>query len=389
MLRALCLAMTIFVLPLVPASADEGPNLGANAALKYWQAFAQLPKFTDAEQKKLVADCLTMPLDAHARELVTRADYALLMMYRGAALPRCNWAIGSEEGIRALLPHLQAARVLTSLACLRARIRFEEGRNAEAIEDIVAGMTVARHASHDGILIPVLVRYVTEQRMGEALALYLPKLSVGAIKDLQTRLDALPPGGSPASAMKFEDKFGMDWLVRDVRAAKDKESLLDFLGQLCGSPEKGRAFLEGCGGTVDGVLKFVEETRACYERMGTKLDLPLDQFEQEYNREVEKQAGNPVFTTLFPGLDRVRVAQARADVRRALLSAALAVQLDGPDALKNHPDPVGGGSFEYVAFDGGFELRSRWKMDEKLPSRWQLDTDFNKPPVLIVGLRGK
>ena len=381
--------MTIFALPLGYASADAPPDLGANAALKYWQAFAQLPRITDAEQKKLVADCLIMPLDAHAREIVTQADHALLMMHRGAALPRCNWGIGSEEGIRALLPHPQAARVLASLACLRARLRFEDGRNAEAIEDIVAGMTLGRHISQDGLLIPVLFRQVIEHRMTETLARYLPRLDARIIKELKTRLEALPPGGSPATAMKFEDKFTMDWLVREVKDANDKNSLPAFLGELCSSPEKGRAFLEECGGTVEGVLKFVEETRACYVLMATTLDLPLDQFEQEYNREVKKQAGNPVFKLLFPDMFKVRWAQARADVHRALLSAALSVQLDGRDGLKSHPDPVARGSFEDVAFEGGYELRSRWKMDDKVPSRWQLDEDFNKPPVLTVGLRGK
>src|SRR5262249_35644276 len=58
--RALCLALTLLVLPLGYASADAPPDLGANAALKYWQAFATLPKLTEAEQTKLTAECLTM-----------------------------------------------------------------------------------------------------------------------------------------------------------------------------------------------------------------------------------------------------------------------------------------------------------------------------------------
>ena len=119
MLRALSLAMTILVLPLGYASADAPLDLGANAALKYWQAFAQLPKFTDAQEHKLNAEYLTMPLDAHAREIVTRADYALRMMHRAAALPRCDWGLGYEDGIELLLPHAQAARTLSTLACLR------------------------------------------------------------------------------------------------------------------------------------------------------------------------------------------------------------------------------------------------------------------------------
>ena len=114
MLRALCLATTILVLTVGDTHADAPPNPGANAALKYWQAFATLPKFTDAEGQKLNAESLTIPLDAQARELVTRAEYSLQMIHRGAALPRCDWGIGHEEGIHVRLPQGPAARVLTA-----------------------------------------------------------------------------------------------------------------------------------------------------------------------------------------------------------------------------------------------------------------------------------
>ena len=72
MLRALCLAMTILVVPVEVASAAAPSDLGANAALKYWQAFSALPKFTDAEQTK-IHEYLTAPLDEHAREIVSQA----------------------------------------------------------------------------------------------------------------------------------------------------------------------------------------------------------------------------------------------------------------------------------------------------------------------------
>jgi hypothetical protein len=388
MLRALGLAMTILVLPLEFASADAPPDLGVNAALKYWQGFASLPAFTEAEQKKL-GECLTMPLDAQARQTVTKARYALEMMRRGAALPRCDWGIGYEEGVGTLLPYAPAARLTANLACLRARMRFEEGRSADAIDDVVAAMTLGRRVSLDGINSMVLTSYAIEHRMSEVLALYVPKLDAKMIKALKKRLDALPPGGSPATALKFEEQFALDWLVSKIKEAKDKESLLTLLSQLCDSPEKGRAFFKECGGTAEGVLKFAEETRQCYARMAKKLDLSLDQFEKEWDREVKKQAGNQVFNWIFPALHKVRLAQLRADVRRALLSAAFAVQLDGRDALKNHSDPVVGGPFDYVAFEGGFELRSKWKLDDKLRSKWKLDEQFAKPLALTVGQRGK
>jgi len=386
MLRALFLAMTILVLPVGSASADAPSNLGSNAALKLWQAFAQLPKVTGPEEHKLNAESLTMPLDAQTREIVTKADYALRMMHRAAALPHCDWGLDYEEGIDLLLPHAQAARMLSNLACLRARIRFEEGRNAEAIEDIVDAMTVGRHVSMDGSLITILVNYAIEHRTGETLALYLPKLNAEAIKGLKTRLKALPPCGTPAAGLvPFEEKTGLDWLIRKVKEPKDKESLVAFLSSLCGRPgdspeqsrERARTFLTECGGTAEGVVKFAEETRPCYSRMAKMLDLPMNQFETEFQSEATKQSANAVFKLFFPPVSHLRLSQARADVRRALLATALDVQLDGPDALKNHPDPVAGGPFEMVAFEGGYELHSNFK-----PTN-------DKPWVLIVGKHGK
>jgi len=44
--------------------------------------------------------------------------------------------------------------------------------------------------------------------------------------------------------------------------------------------------------------------------------------------------------------------------------------------LKKHPDPIAGEPFEYAGFDGGFELRSKWKPGDK-------------PMTLTVGRHGK
>jgi hypothetical protein len=389
MLRAVCLATTLLVWALRPVAAEGPSDLDANAALKYWQGFAQLPNFSDADQRKLMAECLTMPLDAEARGLAAKADYALLMLHRGAALRECDWAVGPEEGIRALLPHASAARVMVPLACLRARVRFEDGRTAEAVNDMVDAMTLSRHISRDGLLIAVLFGYSLEQRVTETLALSLPKLDAATVSDLRARIDALPAGGSLATAMELEERFTLDWFAREAREANARGGLLPFLNEFCGEPGKGRAFLEGCGGDLVGVLRRVEQTRPCYRQMATKLDLPADRFEGEFDREAEGQAGNPVFTLLFPDLRKVAWASTRARVRRALLKAALAIRLGGPDALKDHPDPIVGGPFEYVPLEGGFELHSRLKMNEKLPAKWQSDEAFNKPVVLIVGPRGR
>ena len=41
----------------------------------------------------------------------------------------------------------------------------------------------------------------------------------------------------------------------------------------------------------------------------------------------------------------------------ALLSTALDITIEGADAVKRHADPVAGGPFGYVLFEGALELR--------------------------------
>jgi hypothetical protein len=383
MMRAWSPAFTFLLILGHSGFAEARAESDGNAALKYWQAFATLPTFNDAESKKL-AEVLSTPLDDLARKIVSDADYSLRMMHRAAAQPRCDWGVSHEEGIFTRLPQGNAARVLASVACLRARMRFEAGQNGEAVDDLIAGMALGRHCSLSGTNIMLLVGYGIEHRMTDVLALELPRLNVNAIPDLKSRLAALPAGMSMVQATESEEKSYLDWFVRTVKKARDKDALVASLafigngpeGQPTASREKTQAFIEQCGGTADAIVQRAEETHAAYGETVKMLALPLDQFEKEFERNAKKYADNPVYQVFFPAMINVRRAVARMEVRRALLSAALTVRQQGPEALKNHPDPVGGGPFEYRPFAGGFELRSRLKGRD------------DKPVTLTVGKPG-
>jgi hypothetical protein len=261
-------------------------------------------------------------------------------------------------------------------------MRFAEGKNAEAIDDVVAALTLGRHVSLDGSLIGVLVGYAIEAKVNETLAAFLPKLDARELADLKRRLDALPAGNRPALAIRQCEENTIDWLIQKVKGAKDKESLIAMLVFVGLSEEKpgdvnarARDFVAACGGSAEGVIRFAEETRPSYALMARILDLPPDQFEREFKLESTKQANNPVFKVFFPAMKKVREAQDRAEIRHALFAAALAVVRDGQGALDAHPEPISGGSFEYTAFEGGFELRSKFKMAD------------GKPLTLTVGQR--
>jgi hypothetical protein len=123
--------------------------------------------------------------------------------------------------------------------------------------------------------------------------------------------------------MRTEEKSFLDWFVRKVKETNDTESLLALLSAVSqiselertglDPAEKGRAFLKECGGTADGVLKYAEETRPYFALMAKKLDLPLNQFEKEFNREEDASLQPRVHGVLCslppnpscPGADRL------------------------------------------------------------------------------------
>jgi hypothetical protein len=385
--RAICLALAVLALFLrsTPAKADL-PDPGANAALKYWQAFATLPRFTAAEQDKLMAERVSLPLDAQLRHMLEGAKYSLDMMRRGAVLPRCEWAIGwADEGLGNLLPYLDGASQLSALACLRARIQFEEGQSLEAANDVLAAMTMSRHITVDGSLPSFVTSHAIERRLSELLARYLPRLDAATLKHLKKRLAALPAVGSLADAVRQEQFLETGWFVRKIKEAKDEASALAFLRSVWGSPDESRALIADCGGTAARVVKYTEELRSWYPTLAKQMDLPLDQFEKQQEAAALKLAANPMYKRFVPAIVRCRWLEAQAQVRRSLLLAALAVQLDGRAALKNHTDPVVGGSFDYVGFEGGFELSSKWRLGENPRSKWYVPSE---PLVLLVG-RGR
>src|SRR5262249_3802905 len=138
--------------PAVAEAPDAKPNLGDNAALKYWTAFGLLPTL-DQNQQKLLGQWNTAPLDEAARQLIDRSRGSLLYLHRGAKLRRCDWSVDYEDGIRLVLPYLSKSRNLASLAALHARHEFEQGHWRAGAEDVTALLQLARHLETDPPLI--------------------------------------------------------------------------------------------------------------------------------------------------------------------------------------------------------------------------------------------
>jgi hypothetical protein len=357
-----------FVLANQPASGGKF-DLNANAALHYWRAAACLPSLTEKEQDRLGQDAVTVPLDDWAKKVVADSDTALREMHYGAGLRDCAWGVSIQDGVFAQLNEMRGVRLLAGVACLRSRLRFEAGQTASALDDIVDTLIMGRHASQGSSIIALLVNFATEARATVVLAAYLPKLDPATLKALDARLNKLPAPQTLADALlKFELPGGLEWFIRQVKTKKNRAELLSFLQEIDPkeSPAKLEEFLKESGDSVDGVLRFAEEAGAAYPAWAGKINLPRDQFEAEYAKFAKStRAANPVLKLLFPELQKCRQSVGRFEALVAMRKAAIDIQLNGPDVVKQHPDPCGHGPLQYVAVDGGYELRSQLLVLEK------------------------
>ena len=358
-----------FVVPLVglalgaPAPAQTPAKGDANAALKYWTAFALMPTLNE-EEGKLVQDWDKVPLDAAALKVIDQSKNSLVYLHRGAALAKCDWAPNYEDGMRLLLPHLAKARNLAQLAALRARHQFEQGNPRAGMADVIALLRFARHIETDPIMINQLVGYVIEGMATHAAAPHLPAAKA-TLADVATTLDRLPAGPTVAQMLTQERENFHGWIIRELRAADQARpgSWKDVWAEVTGevNREGGKpAEAVRAVGSLDEAVKIVEGLNPVYTELIKLADRPWKEFEAGHAELLKKaRAENPVAGAVLPAVDKVAATKRRADVRLALFKAAVAVVQGGPEKVKEHKDPFGDGPFEYKAVDGGFELKSK------------------------------
>jgi hypothetical protein len=352
--------MTAIVEP--PAQSEE-PTV---AALKYWQAFAQLPPRDEAQQRRL-ADWKITPLDQAARKLAADGDKSMLYLRRGASRPRCDWSLDYEDGVGLLLPHLDKARTLALLTCLRARIALADGQPGREVNNLLAAMTLARHVS-DPIMICQLVDYSMESHAGEAIALMLPMLDAATVKKVAERLDSLPAAAKLEKTIVTERDFFGGWAIRWLKEMEHNGER-DIRGKvrelLVGSEDTAEVLKLVDDASAKRLVEALESLKPFYEEQRRLVALPRDQFKAAWPAFEKKQSANPLARLMLPALTKVVDARDRATAKLELLKAAVDVTRDGKTALEKHRDPFGVGPFVYVGRSNGFELRSALEIDGK------------------------
>jgi hypothetical protein len=362
----LLLALALFSCHSREALAQNAkPDVGANAAMKYWQAFALMPVL-DSEEEKLLHAGNTAAREADVAKLLKKSEMSLNYLHRGAKLQLCDWSLDYDQGIFLPLPYAGKSRALARLAALDARHEFKQGHWKTGWEDVIAQLKLARHVEADPIMILQLVGYGIETTAIETAAPYLTELKSAVVESPSAEVDALPGRPTIGQMLLKEKEVGPIWLIHAIRKAEQaepgswQEVWKQALGPGIEGPKDQYEAMVQSAKTPEQAIKKLEEILPLYVELANLVALPWNQFDARYSEFAERaKAGNVLAGLFVPGIDRLMAAQRRSEAEMAIFKAAFGVVQGGSDKVKDFKDPFGDGPLEYRALEKGFELKSK------------------------------
>ncbi len=393
-IQLICLSFAILIgiaLGLVtivtPTTGAEPFRTDINPALQYSHAFILTPDLAAADRDYLFnSEWRGQKLPERFGALIARYDNQFRLLHQAAhSTVPCDWGLDLTQGPLTLLPHLARIKAVSQAARLRAMWKLQQGRPADARDDLLAAFALARNASRDGTFIAALVQIASESIICSAIAENFHQFPTETLKQLIDGFDAAPPRGTVAACVLTEKAFFPDWLIGRITDLQKEfpgndARVMAAAHELCASlegPPEGETNQVGVpfwdqvtkasGGTSEGVLKLIRDSELLYPRVAEILNLPPASYAarmKDFAADVKKSS-NPFVALIFPAYERTRPKEFAALVRLAFVRAAIEYRLRGEDGLKNVIDPCGNGPFSFRRFffdgiDRGFELKSAY-----------------------------
>jgi len=358
-----------------------------NPALQYYQAFLLAPDLPQADRDYLFTnEWRGQKLPERFGYLVASFDNQFKLVRQGArATVSCDWGIDMNPGPATLLPHLARIKAIVQAARLRSLWHLQQGRPADARDDLVAAFALGRNAARDGVLISALVQIAVENIVCVTVAENWHLFSPEILKQLADGISVAPPRVTMAACVPMEKSSFLDWLADRILELQ-KENPGNDAAVMSGTRELIERFegadearlnptlpslweqvSKAAGGGSDGVVKLLRGEEMLYERLAAILALPPLEYEgqaKQFNAEIQKST-NPFVALTFPDFEKARQKEFAILVELAMVRAAVEYRLHGEPGLKSVADPCGHGpfSFERFSFDGvdrGFQLKSAY-----------------------------
>jgi hypothetical protein len=331
-----------------------------NAAPIYRRAFALIPEKDQKEYFSIREEEIAQRAD-NLMALLERGRSALEELHRGAQLAACDWEFPlSSSGFMESMQVHGKARQVAILACLRAAVAFQEGRDSDAFEDLLDVLVLARHIGTGGLYVYGLVQFAIEQTVIGIASPFVPRQAPATLAAAMARLDAKPPPISLPEAAQAEKAFFLATSPAEFREVPPDE-LPDTLQKLY-SPARAEAILAITGGDQERLFDLVAATAPRFDDLAAIYRLPWADIEPALAAFcTAHETTNPFALVILEQAERLRPGWEKATVFRALFRAALAVAWGGDEQLGSIQDPFGDGPFAYQAVAGGFELESRYQ----------------------------
>jgi hypothetical protein len=230
----LLVLLTLFSTSLV-ADQTKMPPETRNAALRYWQAFAELKdpppnQGLQQEMEKVLSG--EAPWDeAKLGGIVAANEISLGIMQRATKLPDCDWGVEYSRGPEASIAFVPRAHVLARLNMLRGIREMANGQSPAAVDTWIAGIHFAQDLTKGGSLIFSLTAksvLVIEMRTltAEVKQGRLTKAQTG---QLYATVSALPDDGFDWGFAWEMDEVGTDVFFAEQQRSKQPESFFESL----------------------------------------------------------------------------------------------------------------------------------------------------------------
>ncbi len=416
-LKLIALALPLAAASICRAEGEPETN-NINPALLYFQAFEVAPKLTEADSEYFDHPWQLQRLPEKFGDLVARHDNEFKLLRKAARSDApCDWGVDLSEGPETLLPQLARCKAAAIAARLRVEWDGQHGRSADAREDFLAALALARNISRDGTLISTLVQFASESILCTTLAESFGQFSPQDLQLIGQGFTALPPH-TLSECIPAELSMTKNWVLRQLQQlqqnnagddAKTLSALYQKLTGLLEADEKQprtiplnkdinpsewwQQLTQAAGGTSDGVVKLIlQSADVLAPKLAAVLELPYSQFTDgmaQFKAEVE-QSPNPYFSRfLLPAWEKAKRREFRVQVWRAMAQAAIQYKLHGEAGLANVPDPAGSGPFAFRRFvfqgvDRGFELKSAIDTGNGWPDAL-IFVEKEGPPFYVVG----
>jgi hypothetical protein len=359
-----------------------------NPALLYGRAFLLAPDLAQADSDYLLTNNWQgQRLPERVGKLLAQYnnEFKLVRQAAHSTVP-CDWGIDMSAGPATLLPGLARIKAVSVTTRLRVQWHLKNGREADACEELLAALVLARNASRDGTLISILVQIASEAINCSTIAANFGRFSPETLKQLAAGMDGPPARRTVAECLATEKVLFLDWTRNKILELQqqnpgDDAKVMEGVRQLFGSFENPREdqskawqrVIDAAGGTSEGMLKLLREQEQLVEQAKPMFSVPYDEFQKQakvFIEDIEKSS-NPFLKESARPFVTARQREFRIQATLAMVHAAIEYKLHGESGLNSVMDPCGKGPFAFQRFvfegvDRGFELKSEYNVDKNI-----------------------